>query len=176
MSDSPDKRHHKHTPSSSEKKHSTHHQDKKPLDRRPSFKDENAKVEKKPQFIEPPSASAAASSSEHAASPASSPTAAAAAAAAAEPAAPPLSSSLPPDVLAKVREWKVKQAAITQGKGKGKATSRTHNFKPPAMTLEALAFLDSQGARNAMLLYSNNSALSFADGKYEDFDDFADDD
>ena len=70
----------------------------------------------------------------------------------------------------------MKQAAISHGKGHGKATSKTHPFKPPASIHEALDFLKSQGVRNCTLVFTNSSAMGFADGRYIEFDDFEEDD
>jgi hypothetical protein len=75
-----------------------------------------------------------------------------------------------------VKTWKVKQAAISQGKNQGKATSKTHPFKPPASIQEALDFLKSQGVRNCTLVFTNSSAMGFADGQFIDFDNFDEDD
>jgi len=86
-----------------------------------------------------------------------------------------LAASIPHDVMEKVKTWKVRQAAIQHGKG-GKATSKTHPFKPPASVQEALDFLKSQNVKSCTLVFVNNSAMGFADGKYTDFDDFAEDD
>jgi hypothetical protein len=60
--------------------------------------------------------------------------------------------------------------------GKGKVTAKTHPFKPPASLQEALDFLKAQRVQNCMLVFTNSSALSFAEGQYLDFDDFSEDD
>jgi len=82
--------------------------------------------------------------------------------------------SIPADVIAKVKTWKVRQAAMHGGKGK--TTSKTHPFKPPASFQEALDFLKSQSVKSATLIFTNNSAIGFADGKYMEFDNFEDED
>ena len=107
----------------------------------------------------------------------------------ASPLAVSLASTIPADIFEKVRRqhhrrliyflqvrsWRVKQAAISQGKGQGKATSRTHAFKPPASIQEALDFLKAQSVRNCTLVFTNTSAMGFADGQFIDLDDFGDD-
>jgi len=82
--------------------------------------------------------------------------------------------SIPADVLAKVKPWRVRQAAMHGGKGK--TTSKTHPFKPPASFQEAMDFLKSQSVKSATLIFTNNSAIGFADGKYMEFDNFEDED
>lgn len=74
-----------------------------------------------------------------------------------------------------MRSLKVKQAAISHGKGHGKATSKTHPFKPPASLQDALEFLRAQGVRNCTLVFTNSSAMGFAEGQFIDFDDFDED-
>ncbi len=58
----------------------------------------------------------------------------------------------------------------------GKTTSKTHPFKPPASFHEAMDFLKSQAVKSCTLVFTNSSAIGFADGKYVDFDNFEDDD
>jgi hypothetical protein len=82
--------------------------------------------------------------------------------------------SIPADVIAKVKTWKVRQAAMHGGKGK--TTSKTHPFKPPASFQEALDFLKSQSVKSCTLIFTNNSAIGFADGKYMEFDNFEEED
>jgi len=82
--------------------------------------------------------------------------------------------TIPADVVDKVKNWKVRSAAMHGGKGK--TTSKTHPFRPPASFQEAIDFLKSQSVKSCTIVFTNNSALGFADGKYVDFDNFEDDD
>jgi len=135
----------------------------------PGSSEKKEKKEKKEKAHEKRSDAAAASSS----SSSDDPEHAAGSPSAAERVNQHLLETIPPEVLEKIKGWKVRQAALHGGTGK--TTSKTHPFKPPATFQEAMDFLKSQSVKSCTLVFTNSSAIGFADGKYLDFDNFEDD-
>lgn len=95
--------------------------------------------------------------------------------------------TVPEKVMNIVKGWKVKSAAVSKvyhphvkptpasakasGKGKAnKVTSVLQQFKPPVSFDKGVEWLQKNGAQDGMLLFDNESGITFEDLEFADFE------